>query len=344
MILQNARRRTTFLSSMVAAVGMTAAVAQAQPSDSRANADLLFTQARDLAAKGNYLEACPKFEASLRLDPALGTRINLADCYEASGKLASAWAMFRAAADVAKINRDPREQLASRRATALEAKLPKLVIRIDGTPTPGLTIVRSGAAIEPAMLGSATYVDPGRTVITASAPGFVDFTATVEAKVGESVEVAVPPLKAVATTTTTTTKLPPTTTAKPTPPLLTKAPAHPTGMPTRRLVAFGVGGTGIVLTGLGLGLGLSANNLWSGAFNDGLCNQQTNECTSAGQAQTDKARSRALLSTVTLGTGVVALGVATYLYFTSRSHHTTESAWVPMVAPDQAGMAWVSSF
>jgi hypothetical protein len=342
MTLQKLPRLAAFTSSIVATLSLTAAVAVAQPSDSRANADLLFTQARDLAAKGNYVEACPKFEASLRLDPALGTRLNLADCYEASGKVASAWAMFRAAADVAKINHDPREQLASRRATALEAKLPKLVIRIDGTPTPGLTIVRSGAAIEPAMLGSATYVDPGRTVITASAPGFVDFTATVEAKVGESVEVVVPPLKTVAATTTTPT---PTPTAKSNPPLVTKAPAHPTsGMPKRRVVAFAVGGAGIALTGVGIGLGISANNLWSGAFNDGLCKQQTNECTTAGQAQTDKARSRAMLSTVAVGTGVVALGVATYLYFTSRSHHSTESAWVPMVAPDQAGMAWVSSF
>lgn len=343
MILQKTLHLAAFTSSIVATLCLTAAVTVAQPSDSRANADLLFTQARDLAAKGNYVEACPKFEASLRLDPALGTRLNLADCYEASGKVASAWAMFRAAADVAKINRDPREQLASRRATALEAQLPKLIIRIDGPPTPGLTIVRSGAAIEPAMLGSATYVDPGRTVITASAPGFVDFTTTVEAKVGESVEVVVPPLSTVSTTATTMAPSP--TTAKPNLPLVTKAPAHPSStMPKRRVVAFAVGGTGIALTGVGIGLGISANNLWSGAFNDGLCKQQTNECTSAGQAQTDKARSRAMLSTVAVGTGVVALGVATYLYFTSRSHHTAESAWVPMVAPDQAGMAWVSSF
>ena len=63
-----------------------------------------------------------------------------------------------------------------------------------------------------------------------------------------------------------------------------------------------------------------------------------------GEALAGAAKGAQSCVCITLGTGVVALGVATYLYFTSRSHHTAESAWVPMVAPDQAGMAWVSSF
>ena len=44
--------------------------------------------------QGRVSEACPLFEQSQRLDAGIGTQYNLAACYEALGRVASAYALF----------------------------------------------------------------------------------------------------------------------------------------------------------------------------------------------------------------------------------------------------------
>ena len=51
-------------------------------------------EGRKLATDGKFAEACPKFEQSLAIDSGLGTKFNLADCWEHLGRLASAKSMF----------------------------------------------------------------------------------------------------------------------------------------------------------------------------------------------------------------------------------------------------------
>src|SRR5687767_4595561 len=97
-----------------------AAPAAAQPSESVAAAEQLFTQARDLFDAGDYAAACPRFEASYKLDPALGTLLNLATCHERLGALASAWGRYREVVAVAKKAGDvTRYDIAVERAAAL---------------------------------------------------------------------------------------------------------------------------------------------------------------------------------------------------------------------------------
>src|SRR5262245_20973343 len=68
--------------------------AAAQSSSDAAAARALFAEGRKLLDEGKFNEACPKFQESLRLKPGIGTRFNLADCWEKSGRTASAWGEF----------------------------------------------------------------------------------------------------------------------------------------------------------------------------------------------------------------------------------------------------------
>src|SRR3954471_12905545 len=45
-------------------------------------ADALFQAGKQLITDKKYAEACSKYDASYKLDPTLGTLLNLADCYE----------------------------------------------------------------------------------------------------------------------------------------------------------------------------------------------------------------------------------------------------------------------
>ena len=79
----------SFSAAVVAVALSSASPASAQGHDPVA-AEAAFAEARALMQKGRFDEACPKLEASLSLDPALGTLLNLGDCYEKVGKTASA--------------------------------------------------------------------------------------------------------------------------------------------------------------------------------------------------------------------------------------------------------------
>src|SRR5439155_15601308 len=96
------------------------------------------------------------------LDPAPGTELNLADCYEKTDRFASAWGMFQQAADDERRAGDAdAEKLARDRAAALVGKLSRLTIQLPKEAIPGLTITRNDAAVEAGLLGTAMPVDAG---------------------------------------------------------------------------------------------------------------------------------------------------------------------------------------
>ena len=165
----------------------------ASAESSSATAHSLFLEARTAMDKGDYEAACPKLEESMRLDPAVGTQLNMADCYERVGKVGSAWAGFLDAASMAKSSRQPeREKLARARAKALEPRLPRLLIDADASAEPGLEILRDGIGVGSASWGSALVVDPGAHDVVASAPGKMSWRTVVDAKEGQTARVTVP--------------------------------------------------------------------------------------------------------------------------------------------------------
>src|SRR4051812_50105876 len=85
----------------------------------KGTAEVAFDQARKLMKEGKVAEACPKFEVSFNSDPQVGVLLNLADCHERLGQIATAWAEFHSAIALAKSRNDRRESYAKNRENAL---------------------------------------------------------------------------------------------------------------------------------------------------------------------------------------------------------------------------------
>jgi hypothetical protein len=301
-------------------------------------AEQLFNEGRDLAAQGKWSEACPKFEASLQRDPALGTRLNLATCYQHVNKLASAWGLFRESADIAKkANDTKRFDYAMQQAAVLEPRLPKLVITAPPKAPTGLVVQRDGTPVSAAELGVGLYVDPGPHEVTASAPGFDPVTSKISVDEAKTETLALPELKPKADT------------AQPAvvKPEDDAGPTEPVS-PTRKYIGLGVGGGGIVMVGVGLVFGaqaISKNNKAKDLCGDDLTCTGSN--LAEGQQLIHDGRSRGTLSTVFVAAGIAAIGAGVVVYLTapraSEQPHATASL-VPIIDRDGAGLGVVGRF
>ncbi len=154
-------------------------------------AEQLFQDGRALVDKGDHEGACAKFEASLRLDPrAVGTLLNIAMCKEATGKLATAWGLYREVATRSRGTRQDRVDLADKREKELAPRLSTLAIEIPKDPPSDMTLRVDGLTLEQGAWSSALPVDAGSHVVEARAPGYVPTTVRVVV-VGERQRVAV---------------------------------------------------------------------------------------------------------------------------------------------------------
>jgi hypothetical protein len=157
----------------------TAALAQATDPSQKAAAQVLFDEGRKLVTEGNFAEACGKFAESQKLDASPATLLNLGSCWEKAGRTASAWATYREAeSSAAATGRQDYSAAARRHAERLEIKLVRLSIKAPDVPE-GLTVRRDGILVARAEWGVEVPVDPGAHSVTASAPGFKDWTSTV---------------------------------------------------------------------------------------------------------------------------------------------------------------------
>jgi tetratricopeptide (TPR) repeat protein len=323
----------------VLAVIVISAVAGNAAAQSKTIAEQLFNEARDLVKAGKWAEACPKFEASFKQDPALGTRLNLASCYEHIGKLATAWGLYRESADLAaKAGDTKRSDYAQKQALVLERRLPKLAITPPPKPPAGLTVQRDGAPVNGSELGLALYVDPGVHEVTASAPGFEAFSQQVTLVEGKSETFAIPNL---------TPKLepvrPPST---PQPPAMDTVATTPVS-PTRRYVGLGIAGAGIAVVGVGLIIGaqaISDNNKAKQLCGNNLaCSAENFD---AGSKFVSDGRSKATVSTVLViaGAAAVAGGAVVYLTAPRARERTTAARLVPVIHATGGGLGLTGTF
>jgi hypothetical protein len=229
--------------AVLALVALWSASAAAQT----AEAETLFREGKRLLKQGDTAAACDKFEASERLEASVGTELNLADCREKLGQLASAWATFMKAAASAKRsdNDGKREAEARRRASELEGRLVHLrIVVTDGHPD-AMTVTRNGAAVDPALWNQRVPVDPGDYEIAAEAPGYAAWKTTVAIK-DKDKKVEVPALDKAAGGTVTAGPVG----AKPAHAteggeVVTPLPPPATGMTPRRKAGLVVAGVGV---------------------------------------------------------------------------------------------------
>ncbi len=316
-----------------------ASPSSAQPSASdKAAAEALFDQAQKLMQAGKAAAACSKFEQSQRIDAAIGTLLYLGDCYEKSGRLASAWATFREGASMARTaGQTERAEAGEKRAALLGPRLGRLVLVVEDTTRsiPGLVVERGGTGINSAVLGASVPVDAGTHQIRVTAPGHEAWDGSVDVKDGAEARLQIPAL----------TKLPEQPAAAPAPvapaapaPVTNPPPSAPPdadagtgdGQRTAGIVLGGVGVAGVIVGSI---FGITAINKNSDA--EELCPRGDVCDDPEGVTLTDDAKSAALVSNIAFGVGGAALIGGAVLYLTAPTETTALRA-VPRIGKDSA--------
>ncbi|MEO7327553.1 MAG: tetratricopeptide repeat protein [Minicystis sp.] len=313
-------------------------VASAQPAPAMV-AEALFQQGRDLLKQERYAEACPKLAESQRLDPKLGTLLNLAVCNEKLGKIATAWAAYISAAAIARRDgRSEREDFAREQVALLEKRLARVTLHLKA-PQADLRLRWDDQPMSGAALDTPFPVDPGKHLLTVGAPGKKEWSATVEipADRAQIFPVAIPALEAA-----------PEPPKPPTPPPSASTIIVPAGPPpvveppptssmrTVSYAAFGVGGAGLLIGIIAGSVTLSQ----AGTIRDKCSNDQ---CNADQQGPIDAATTTANVANVGFVFGAlgVGTGVVTYLLSRSKSAESAESkpaAIQPLVGPGALGL------
>jgi hypothetical protein len=160
-----------YVAVLAVSFGVAGAARPAFAQDNSAAVESLFNEGKRLAAAGSFAEACPKFLASYNLEARTGTLLNLADCYEKNGQLASAWARFVEVSTLAqRAGQAERADYGKQHAASLQPRLSMLTISVPHA-APAIQVKRDGVAVDAAVFGVALAVDAGDHVIEASAPG-----------------------------------------------------------------------------------------------------------------------------------------------------------------------------
>lgn len=273
--------------------------------DDQAAAQALFVAGREAMKAGDYAKACPMFEESFRLAPGDGTRFNLGDCYEKTGRTASAWAAFRDVAASSKLagQRD-REQTANARAASLESALCKVAIDVSTQTLETIVVFRDGAEVRKGQWGIPIPVDAGDHLIevrysdkkiweskvhVASCPATSRVVVPVLTAPRESVPESSPGVEA----------------GKSAPNIPSARAAASSWRPLAIVSSFGLGVLG---AGLGTYFGIRAIGLRDDS-NAGHCTGNT--CDDVGRTLRDDSRSAGTASTITFiaGGAFLALGV-----------------------------------
>jgi hypothetical protein len=155
----------------------------------------LFDEGLKLMDAGRFSEACPKLVESQRLDPGGGTLLNIALCHEKEGQLASATLDYEnARAQAAKDQRSDRETFARTRMIQIAPRIPHLALSLSKNMPKGAVVLMDQNPVPREAWGVPLPVNSGKHVITVSASNRKPYSSEVELKDGESRALEIPAL------------------------------------------------------------------------------------------------------------------------------------------------------
>jgi hypothetical protein len=304
--------------------------------DKMTDAEELFRRAKGLMSENKHREACPLLEESEKLDPQMGTLLNLAICHETIGKVASAWGEFRAVEQQARAaNREDRVKLARERAAKLEPRLPRVKIVVPPDAKVAGLVVKVDGEVKGEPLWGGVAVDPGSHALEASAPGKRSATLKVQVEnEGAVVPANVPKLEDEPIT-------------KP----LARVDHDPAedaqyaSNRSRKTTGFVVGGVGAAALAAGGVFGVLA------IMGDSDAAKACPSPCIAGSAQakaaddrTDRALLFANVSNIALPVGLIALAIGGYLVLsagpTEKPASSARAFVTPMLGGGGMGMKW----
>lgn len=296
-----------------------------QSASDKAAAEALFDEGVKLLRAGDYAQACKKLEGSQRVDPGIGTLLFLGECYKKSGRTASAWATFREAASKAEAaGEEDRARVGMQRADEIEPTLSRVTFEVarENMDIEGLSLRQGDRPVNRALWGTAVPVDPGQLEVVAEAPGYESWRTTVlVGDGGSTATLTVPPLV----------ELPEQEAPPPPEEPIAEEPVKEVSLAEddlkkpgsgQRTVGLVVGGLGVVGVGVGSVFGILAMQAEDDASE--FCEGETCLTGTDGVEFTDKARRRALVSTIGFAAGGALLAGGLTLYFTAPK--STESA------------------
>ena len=251
-----------------------------------------------------------------------------------------------AARKVAAGAREPREQTARARASALEPKLSRLTYNVMGEGTTGLELRQDGVLVGRGVWGSAVPVNPGSYTVKATAPGKRAWTQVVEVGTnGAKMEVLVPALEDEPVAAT---AMPAPTPAAPIAPMPVDASGSSTPPATsswgvQRTMGVAFIGAGVVSLGVGLVFALNKSSKVS--ERDDICPSGVH-CTPDEAdriaALTTSARADAAGTWIALGIGATAAISGAALILTAppmRAHGVAAVRFAPWVGTAGAGVS-----
>lgn len=300
------------------------AVSMPARADDTGAADALYADAKALAEAGNWAQACPKFEASLEASRTLGTLLNLADCLEQEKRLARALERWDEAIALAGEKKDERVKFATERKTALEPRVPSLVLDVK-QGAEKLSVTAGKRDIPASSFGLPVKVDPGKLAIVVSRDDQVLETTEIELAEGETKHHALD-LAAIAK-------------AHPSDKKAAVVPANPAqryaGIAT---LSFGL--AGLATFGIMEAVALAQR---ASADGEGGCVEkgETTVCSPQGYEVAQTAGDVAEIGQW-IGVGglaVAALGLTLFLTAPSDQPAAPSAAFLPLVVPGGAGLA-----